>query len=250
MSVVRAAMHVHSDWSYDGQVPLPSLAKLFAKLGYAAVFMCEHDRGFTPERKHEYDSACAAASTADTLLVPGIEYGDDQDRIHVPVWGEVPFLGEGRPTAEVLRLARDHAGFAMLAHPVRRDAWQVMDADLLALAHGIEIWTRKWDGWAPNGWAVEQARRARLAPVVSLDLHNPGQAFPLSMQLDVNGPVTVDRCVEALVDGRCHARIGRFPVAPLTSGWRAVAGRQVERARRPVFGQARIIRNRLRGGQG
>src|ERR1700710_99038 len=62
MTTVRAAMHAHSDWSYDAHVPLAQLASLFARRGYDAVFMCEHDRGFTAERKRAYDDACARAS--------------------------------------------------------------------------------------------------------------------------------------------------------------------------------------------
>jgi hypothetical protein len=248
VTVARAAVHVHSDWSYDGHIPLRELAQMFGKLGYDAVFMCEHDRGFTSERWHEYHSACVAASSAGALLVPGIEYGDGEDRIHVPVWGDVPFLGEGRSAAEILRGARHHGGFSMLAHPARRNAWQALDPDLLALAHGIEIWTRKWDGWAPNRWAVDQARRAHLIQVVSLDLHNSGQAFPLSMQLDVHGPTT-DHYMQALIGGRCRAQIGRIPVSALTDGWPAAAAQRVERARRPVFRRARIIRNRIRSMQ-
>lgn len=49
MRTVKAAVHVHSEWSYDARLPLPELADLFAR-GYDAVFMSEHDRGFAAER--------------------------------------------------------------------------------------------------------------------------------------------------------------------------------------------------------
>ncbi|HEV3323123.1 MAG TPA: PHP domain-containing protein [Solirubrobacteraceae bacterium] len=246
---IRAAFHVHSEWSYDAQLPLEKIAALFRKEHCDAVFMCEHDRGFDAERLAEYVAACAAASAAGPLLVPGIEYADPQDRVHVPVWG-APFLGEGTPTTELLRTVATHGGAAVLAHPVRRDAWRVFEREWLELSAGIEIWTRKWDGWAPNPRACRWAAEHGLVGVAALDLHRPGQMFPLAMELllDAPGgedPLSVAACVAALRQGRCRALIGGQPVAPLTHGGLGAAARSVERIRRPVWRRGRRVRERL-----
>lgn len=246
MSTVRAAFHVHSEWSYDARLTLGEVAALFRRHRYDAVFMCEHDRGFSPQRLHEYVAACERESARGPLLVPGIEYADPDDRVHVPVWGPVPFLGEEVPTARLLEAVAEHAGAAVLAHPRRRDAWQMVDPAWLKLCAGVEIWTRKWDGWAPNPRACRWAAEAGVAGVAALDLHQPGQTFPLAMELELRGPLSVQACVQALRAGACRAMIGPLPAAPLTRGALAAAARAVERRRRPLWLAGRRLRDRLR----
>jgi hypothetical protein len=248
LRTIKAAFHVHSEWSYDAELPLPEIAALFAREGCDAVFMCEHDRGFSAERLAEYVEACRdAGARGGPLLIPGIEYADPEDRVHVPVWGPVPFLGEGVPTTELLRAVARHDGVAVLAHPVRRDAWKAFDPQWLALAGGIEIWTRKWDGWAPSSHACRLAAEHDLVGVASLDLHRAAQTFPLAMALAIDGEPSVETCVDALRGRRAHATIAGRAVAPLTGGPLAGAARAVERVRRPVWRRGRIVRERLAG---
>jgi len=257
MSKIRAAFHVHSEWSYDAELSLTEVAALFRRQRYDAVFMCEHDRGFSSERLEEYVVACEQASGGGSpssaggpLLIPGIEYAGPGDRVHVPVWGPVPFLGEGIPTGELLAEVAKHDGVSVFAHPVRRSAWQSIDPAWLELFTGIEIWTRKWDGWAPNPRACRWAAAHDLVGFGALDLHKPGQAFPLSMELEIDGPPTVEACVEAFRQGRCEARIHGLPVTALTGGALGRAARAVERLRRPVWRRARLTRERyLRRGR-
>lgn len=246
MRRVRAAVHVHSEWSYDAHLSLAELAAMFRRKGYAAVFMCEHDRGFSAERFAAYQAACEEASMGGVCFVPGIEYADPEDRVHVPVWGPVPFLGEAVPTADLLRAVAAHGGVAVLAHPVRRDAWQVIDPAWLPLFAGIEFWTRKWDGWAPNPIAIDAAVRGELVPVGSLDLHTRRQMFPLAMELALEAPVSVTACVDALKHGQCRPVLAGLPALPWGRGLVGMATRRIERLRRPVFRRARVLRDRSR----
>jgi len=247
MSTIRAAVHVHSEWSYDAHLTLGEIADLFRRHRYDAVFMCEHDRGFSIERLDAYAAACESASPAGgPLLIPGIEYADPDDRVHVPTWGSMPFLGEGVPTTRLLQTIAEHEGVSVLAHPRRRDAWKIVDPEWLALCTGVEIWTRKWDGWAPNPRACEWLADAGLVGVAALDLHRPGQMFPLAMELELNGPLSVQACVDAFRLGNCRALIGRLPVAPLTQDGLASAARTVERIRRPIWRTGRRARDRIR----
>ena len=246
VNTVRAAFHVHSEWSYDAKLPLSELSSLLGHQGYDAVFMCEHDRGFSPGRLREYVAACEEASAEGPLLIPGIEYADPEDLVHVPVWGPVPFLGEGVPTRQLLRTVAQHGGVSVFAHPVRRDAWQSIDPEWLKLFTGIEIWTRKWDGWAPNQRASQCAALHDLVGFGALDLHQPGQSFPLAMELEIDASLTVSGCVEALRQGRCQARIHGLPVSPLTDGALGRTARAVESLRRPVWRRARLTRELYR----
>jgi hypothetical protein len=246
-TTIRAAFHVHSEWSYDAKLTLDEVAALFGRHRYDAVFMCEHDRGFSTERLDAYVAACASASlTGGPLLVPGIEYADPEDRIHVPTWGSMPFLGEGVPTTRLLQRIAEHDGVSVLAHPRRRDAWKIVDPAWLALCTGVEIWTRKWDGWAPNPRACEWAADAGLVGVAALDLHRAGQMFPLAMELELTGPLSVQACVDAVRLGNCRALIAGLPAAPLTHGRLAGAARSLERARRPIWRTGRRARDRIR----
>ena len=90
MKTIRVAAHVHSEWSYDAEWPLPELVGAFRERGYDAVLMAEHDRGFDDARWEAYRAACAEASTPELLLVPGMEYEDSASLVHLPVWGVGP----------------------------------------------------------------------------------------------------------------------------------------------------------------
>jgi hypothetical protein len=247
LRTIRAAFHAHSDWSYDGRLALEEVAALFARHRYDAVFMCEHDRGFSGERLADYVTHCEAASDAGALLVPGIEYADEHDVVHIPVWGDVPFLGEGVPTARLLEAVAGHDGVSVFAHPRRREAWKTVDPQWLRLCTGIEVWTRKWDGWAPNRRACEWAAEIGLVGVAALDLHGSHQTFPLAMELEIDAPLGVEACVDALRRRRCRAVIGALPVAPLTKGAVAKLPRAVETVRRPVWRVGGRVRGRLAG---
>jgi len=239
LTSLRSAIHVHSAWSYDAKVSLEGLADAFAGHGYQVVFMCEHDRGFSQERWDEYKQACEAASRPDVLLVPGIEYADPEDRVHIPVWGCADFLGEALPTTELLRRAGGGGGFAVLAHPARRDAWDVVDPAWYTRLGGIEVWTRKWDGWAPNLRASAVAEEEGLVPIVSLDLHRLNQFFPLAITISVDGapsPATALAALRAadakpVLRGLAVGKLSRRPVGDVLT--------RVERLRRPVV---RLIR--------
>src|SRR5687767_13151947 len=115
--MVTAACHIHSNWSYDGKWTLPELAGEFSQRGYRVLMVTDHDKGFTESRRIEHREACAQASSDNILLVPGIEYSDAQNVVHILVWGPVPFLGEGLPTLELLKAVKAAGGLAVMAHP-------------------------------------------------------------------------------------------------------------------------------------
>ena len=186
MTTVRVAAHVHSSWSYDAEWSLEDIARAFRRRRYDVVLMSEHDREFDQQRWEEYQKACAAASTDDILLIPGIEYEDADNVVHTPVWGEnVPFLGSGRPTLELLQLAQAEGAVAVLAHPWRRNAISRYRCEWAPLLSAVEIWNRKYDGVAPHREIKKFADREGFAPFVSLDFHTSRQFFPLAMSVSL-----------------------------------------------------------------
>jgi hypothetical protein len=241
---VRAAAHVHSEWSDDASWPLARIAAAFGRRHCSVVLMSEHSRGFSVAKWEEYIEACAAASNERVTLVPGIEYGDGDDVVHVPVWGRVPFFGETLPIGDMLKQVSELDGTAVWAHPWRRDAWRRFDPSWQEHLAAIEVWNRKYDGVAPNRKSVELSQRLETHAFVSLDFHTRRQLFPLSLalQLDHNASEGATPASEPLilpddVYAALHAR--RFapralglPLESLTGGLPAAALRTLESGRR------------------
>lgn len=193
-----AACHVHSDWSYDGTFPLEALHDKFARAGYRALLITEHDRGFSRERLAQLRQRCSAISTAELLVTPGIEYSDAANQVHILVWGNVPFLGEGRPTKEILEKVKSHAGVAVLAHPARREAWRCVDPSWGELLLGVEVWNRKYDGWAPSPLAQELQERFGVVAFAGLDFHTQKQFFPLGMSMNIPSDITEEALLASM----------------------------------------------------
>ena len=203
---VLAACHVHSNLSYDGSYTLEALSDKFSRAGYRVVLMTEHDRGFSPERLCQLRQLCDAASTRDLLMIPGIEYSDAANQVHVLVWGDVPFLGENLPTGETLRRVKEAGGVAVLAHPFRRNAWQCFEPNWGEALAGIEVWNRKYDGWAPNRTAHDLQRSVGAIPFVGLDFHTQRQFFPLAMAMDI-ATVTERAVLDCIRARRVNPRV-------------------------------------------
>jgi hypothetical protein len=203
---VLAACHVHSKWSYDGSWSLEELSAEFGRRGYRVLMMTEHDRGFTEARFEQYREACSRASSKEILVIPGIEYSDAENRVHVLVCGSIPFLGEGLPITKMLEGVKAANGMAVLAHPSRRDAWKCFEPSWASLFFGIEVWNRKYDGWAPSQTAPGLVQTAGAIPFVGLDFHTERQFFPLAMTFDLRGQVSEETVLEAIKARRCDAR--------------------------------------------
>jgi len=204
---VLAACHIHSDLSYDGSYPLAALSDKFSRAGYRVVLMTEHDRGFSPERLCELRRLCDAASTKDLLVIPGIEYSDAANQVHILVWGDVPFLGENLPTKETLSKVKEAGGVAVFAHPFRRNAWQCFERSWGEALAGIEVWNRKYDGWAPNRIAQDLQRSVGAIPFVGLDFHTQKQFFPLAMAMDLDHAVTEQAVLDCIRARRVNPQV-------------------------------------------
>jgi predicted metal-dependent phosphoesterase TrpH len=235
MTSVRVAAHVHSSWSYDAEWSLEDIVSAFRRRRYDVVLMSEHDRGFDQQRWTDYKQACKAASTDNLLLVPGIEYEDADNVVHTPVWGDnVPFLGPGRPTLELLRSAHAEGAVAVLAHPWRRNAiarYQPVWAQFLS---AVEVWNRKYDGLAPRREASRFADEGGLGHFVSLDFHTRRQFFPLAMSISLDEAPSPASLIEAIRGGNCQPEFLGLSALRFTRGFEGATLRALEVARRGV----------------
>lgn len=241
---VKAVAHVHSEWSDDASWPLSRIAATFSRRGCRVVLMSEHSRGFTPAKWDDYRQACADASTDRVRLVPGIEYGDEDNVVHIPVWGDVPFFGDPPDIGGLLKQATAAGGTAVWAHPWRRAAWRRCEPSWWEHLGAVEVWNRKYDGIAPNPDSLALARQHTAAQFVALDLHTRRQLFPLSMSLSVPGTAdhrTVPDCDQvyrALQDGGFAAQAFGIALDQLTAGPAAHVLRLLEGSRRAA---ARVL---------
>jgi predicted metal-dependent phosphoesterase TrpH len=213
---LRVVLHAHSVWSYDGHWQLSAIARLFGRLGADAVMMTEHDTGFPPEGFAAYRAACAAASTPRCRLIPGIEYSDPGNDVHILTWGLDRFLGAGRPVEATLRGVRAAGGAAVLAHPARRGAWRLFRDSWVPLLDGIEIWNRKTDGLAPGAQALRLQAATGLAPTVGVDFHRLRHFYPLdhlSEAANGTGDAGLEATlVQAIREGRLVPHAFRQPL--------------------------------------
>ncbi len=242
MRQVRVAAHVHSSWSYDGEWSLDDIARVFRRLRYDVVMMADHDRGFDQQRWDAYQRACAHASTNDILLAPGMEYSDPDNVVHTVVWGrEMPFLGQGRSTLDVLRAADERDAVTVFAHPWRRNAVARYRRDWAPMLTGVEIWNRKYDGVAPRKEAKMLAERDGLAPFAALDFHTARQFFPLAMTVAIDGTPTVEAVVAAIRADACRPEFLGLSAVRFTRGVEGSALEGLELTRRKLRGPLRRL---------
>jgi hypothetical protein len=244
--MIKAACHVHSNWSYDGKWPLDQLAAAFQQRGYSVVMMTEHDKGFNAARLQEHRSACAQVSSDELLMVPGMEYSDANNVVHVLVWGNVPFLGEGLPTLELLKTVAGANGIAVMAHPSRKQAWRLFDHSWRQYLSGIEVWNRKTDGWAPSKTAPALLGDDAVVEYVGLDFHERRQFFPLAMEFEVAGRVSEDTVLEVLRAGAARASAFGRPLNSVSRNATVACGLSAaEGLRRSVAWPVRMMRRAL-----
>jgi hypothetical protein len=228
----RAAVHVHSDWSYDGQWTLARIANAFAERGYSIVMITEHDRGFTDERWRAHREACKEASNESILLIPGIEYSDPSNTIHILVWGKVPFFGANLRTRQLLARAAESDALCVFAHPSRKAAWSLFRSEWLKHLAGIEIWNRKSDGWSASREAKELISRSGISPIVGHDFHNERQFFPFAICLDVEDAMSEAKVLEAMRCGHFHCEAFGMGLNAFNGSIAGAAARVLQSSRR------------------
>jgi hypothetical protein len=232
MLSVRAACHVHSDWSYDGKWPLEKIAHAFAGRGYRVVMITEHDQGFDESRRRQHRDACRQASSNKILLVPGIEYSDPTNAIHLLVWGDVPFIGTRREPEEILAAAKARDGVVVFAHPSRKNAGASFNPCWKDRIAGIELWNRKTDGWAPSRDAGPLLQTTKALPFVGMDFHDARQFFPLATVLELESPITENTVLDAIRARRCFSMAFGLPATAFSHGAAEMAFHGAESLRR------------------
>jgi hypothetical protein len=247
MNRISAACHVHSTWSYDGKWKMEQLAKSFTGRNYRVVLITEHDQGFDESKRLEHREACRMASTEKILLIPGIEYSDSLNVVHLLVWGDVPFIGSGAEPERVLAAAREYGGITVFAHPSRKEAWKRFNRNWSTMLLGIEFWNRKTDGWAPSQHAWSLLQKSNSMPFAGLDFHDSRQFFPMATFLEMQDPINETTVLAALRARQCRSEVFGLRASAFSKGLQVGALHHAESLRRVAAGLYRTAVSGLRG---
>jgi hypothetical protein len=171
-------MHVHSTYSYDGEVSLAELRALCERVGIQFVCLTEHVEGLSEERKQAFIHECHERSDVAFLFIPGFE---------------VPFS-----EAHILKLGGD---ISVVAHP-HRSGFVVP-----TLCTSVEIWNSQYDGkrfprWTAVRWFQKiKKTHPDLYALAGVDLHRPSHLRGPRLVLDVD-VLDEESILHAIREGR------------------------------------------------
>jgi hypothetical protein len=140
-------LHVHSTYSYDGELNLAQLRALGERAGLRFMCMTEHAERLSPERAQAFIRECRERSDNSFLFIPGFE--TSQGNAHLLSFGTT---------------------LAILAHPHR-------SSFVLPACDGVEVWNAQYDGkrfprWKTLQWFRRIARtRPELRALAGADVH-------------------------------------------------------------------------------
>jgi hypothetical protein len=123
-------------------------------------------------------------------------------------------------TKALLKSVKVAGGVAVLAHPSRRNAWELFQTDWADYLTGIEAWNRKTDGWAPSRHARSLLENSGTVAFVGMDFHDRRQFFPLAMMIEVFPDLSEEAVLDSLRQGHIRPTVFNTPIgsALLTRG--------------------------------
>ncbi len=153
---MRALLHAHSSFSYDGEPTLSELSQWGARRGLDFIFLTEHTNDFDEAKMQRYVEACGAIPDGRCRIVPGLEFairgGFHLLGFNVQRWRHLV------EPMDAVKFIQEQGGLAVLAHPARyRGRWP--EPAVLDALDGIEAWNARYDGrFLPSGRLLEQGR--------------------------------------------------------------------------------------------
>ena len=147
MEILKGILHVHSNYSYDGQHSLEEIARYGKERGYAFLGMSEHSDTLDEARMEKYIEECQRLSTQECLIIPGIEFTCDNN-LHLIGLGLKKYTNQSDPL-KVTDFIHKYGGIAIIAHPIRYN--YNIPSGLAQAVDGIEVWNASYDGrFIPN----------------------------------------------------------------------------------------------------
>jgi hypothetical protein len=147
MELFKGIIHVHSNFSYDGQHSIEEIAQLARRRGYSFIGMSEHSDTFDAEKTALYVKECRRVSHPDCLIIPGFEF-TCENNLHLIGLG-VHSYTDAKDPLQVSEFIQQKEGVAIVSHPKRYN-YQI-PMELAPTLNGIEVWNAGYDGrFVPN----------------------------------------------------------------------------------------------------
>lgn len=239
---VPALLHVHSNFSYDGEMSVAELAAMARDNGFGVLCLADHTRGLTPDRARRMVAECEANSRDDLLIVPGFEF-DQRDEHHILGLGMTQLVAEDNYGALITEI-RAQGGFSVLAHPKPGDLTR--HPELTYTVDGIEIWNTVHDGqYLPNPAAAAEFHHAQqhggvAVPLAASDFHHRGNLKSLALHLHLRpGGLDWPAVRDALRNGRFHLANRWYRVPSTGLGTAGIAAVRFLRRAQNVVAQAK-----------
>ncbi|MDP8223544.1 MAG: glycosyltransferase [Candidatus Lernaella stagnicola] len=220
-----ALLHVHSTFSYDGELSVAEIAALLRERGIRVGFLTEHTRQLSADDVRRLREECAAHSDDELLLVPGLEFDQKGDH-HVLALGVTELLPED-DYEKLVDLIHDAGGLAVLAHPEPGDI--TGNLEFAGRFDAVEVWNTMHDGqYVPNAdvlWQYRAARRAGagFVAVAGADFHFRDNLKDIAMVFDPLRELSWPAVREALLAGRFHIESRRVLLSSHGAGPLSIA---------------------------
>jgi predicted metal-dependent phosphoesterase TrpH len=158
MKNFKGIIHVHSNYSYDGKHSIDEIAAFARQRSYAFVGMSEHSDTLDSDKVARLREECQKASTADCLIIPGIEF-TCLGNLHLIGLGVQDYDSSKDPLV-INDFIQQQGGVAIIAHP-KRYHYQISEG-LLTAVNGVEIWNAGYDGrFVPNDQSLKLLKSGR-----------------------------------------------------------------------------------------
>lgn len=223
MSVYRGAFHLHSHYSYDSRIPLEEMAALLKNKGFSFAFMSEHaysrnEKRFLSEGEfRNFIQDCRSFSSPDFLLIPGIEFGCYDNKVHILA---TPFYEafslEGMDDAsKILSVVQSRRALAVLVHPFYNQAYDRLTPKEQEGLDGFEVWNYNYQHfrgpslgqyWAQQSWFK---RSPKFRAFAGLDLHQPEKVEAMGLEMELK-ELRADLIFQTIREGNYRLRaLGR-----------------------------------------
>jgi predicted metal-dependent phosphoesterase TrpH len=197
--MLKGVLHVHSHFS-DGEESLENVVETLKRAGMQFVAVSDHAEVFNDDRVAEYVSLCAALSSSEFLVIPGLEFALQGGYIHILGYGinqRIRF----KAMDELVDGIHAAGGIAVLAHPPV--GCTNMIGSIKTKLDGVEVWNIRYDGvHAPRAESFQLLRRLRtvntdIAAFCGVDLHEAAQA-ERPVYVEVNAAMDGHSVIDAL----------------------------------------------------
>jgi hypothetical protein len=200
LNLIKGAIHIHSNYSYDGEKSLEDIKHLIKRKGISFICCTEHAETLDDSIFDSFVLECLSLSDENFIIIPGIEYKYENIEILALNMSKlIRFSSLDNMLAQI----KEHGGLSILAHPHKyKDDY---DLTPIKKINGIEIWNCRYEGGkAPRFTNIKLLRKLNKGHIYAyagLDFHNERQNISLYHYLEVE---KFDRegIINALAEGK------------------------------------------------